>query len=268
VTNAGPRGAVETSDEWIRTRTGIRERRVADAGDRRRGHGAAAAARQALERAGIDRRRGGPDPRLHRHARPSAPLHRVRRPGAARRVATPAPTTSRPPAPASSTASRWPRATSRRPGGNGAVICTEKMSSIVDWTDRTTCVLFGDGAGAAVVPAAVRRRGILSTFMSAPTARSPSCSTARPAARGSRWMSRCSTSARTSSRWRGRRSSRPRSARCATRRSRRCGARGSPARRSTCSCRTRPTSASSSRPHATPGCRWTRSSSTSTATAT
>jgi 3-oxoacyl-[acyl-carrier-protein] synthase-3 len=48
------------------------------------------------------------------------------------------------------------------------IVCTEKMSSIVDWTDRTTCVLFGDGAGAAVVQRADESddsRGILSTFM-------------------------------------------------------------------------------------------------------
>ncbi len=36
------------------------------------------------------------------------------------------------------------------------VIGVEKLSSIVDWTDRTTCVLFGDGAGAAVVGASAR----------------------------------------------------------------------------------------------------------------
>ena len=36
---------------------------------------------------------------------------------------------------------------------NALVIGAEKLSSIVDWTDRTTCVLFGDGAGAAVLTA-------------------------------------------------------------------------------------------------------------------
>jgi 3-oxoacyl-[acyl-carrier-protein] synthase-3 len=46
------------------------------------------------------------------------------------------------------------------------LICTEKMSSIVDWTDRATCVLFGDGAGAAVIQAAEGDgRGILSGYM-------------------------------------------------------------------------------------------------------
>ena len=34
---------------------------------------------------------------------------------------------------------------------NALIVGTEKLSSILDWTDRTTCVLFGDGAGAAVL---------------------------------------------------------------------------------------------------------------------
>src|SRR5690606_26688708 len=46
------------------------------------------------------------------------------------------------------------------------LISTEKMSSIVDWTDRSTCVLFGDGAGAAVIRRGDSPRGqILSSFM-------------------------------------------------------------------------------------------------------
>lgn len=43
------------------------------------------------------------------------------------------------------------------------VIGAEKMSSITDWKDRTTCVLFGDGAGAVVVQAKETGAGILST---------------------------------------------------------------------------------------------------------
>ena len=46
------------------------------------------------------------------------------------------------------------------------VVSTEKMSAIVDWEDRSTCVLFGDGAGAAVVkPANGSDRGILSSHL-------------------------------------------------------------------------------------------------------
>jgi 3-oxoacyl-[acyl-carrier-protein] synthase-3 len=42
---------------------------------------------------------------------------------------------------------------------------SEKMSAIVDWKDRATCVLFGDGAGAVILQRARTGKGILSTFM-------------------------------------------------------------------------------------------------------
>lgn len=46
------------------------------------------------------------------------------------------------------------------------VIGAEKMSSILDWTDRTTCVLFGDGAGAVILEAQENSEsGILSTHL-------------------------------------------------------------------------------------------------------
>jgi 3-oxoacyl-[acyl-carrier-protein] synthase-3 len=45
------------------------------------------------------------------------------------------------------------------------VIGAEKLSSIVDWTDRNTCVLFGDGAGAAVLRHRGGCHGVVSTFM-------------------------------------------------------------------------------------------------------
>ncbi len=43
------------------------------------------------------------------------------------------------------------------------VIGAEKLSSVTDWQDRTTCVLFGDGAGAVVLQARETGEGILST---------------------------------------------------------------------------------------------------------
>jgi 3-oxoacyl-[acyl-carrier-protein] synthase-3 len=45
------------------------------------------------------------------------------------------------------------------------VVGAEKMSAIVDWKDRATCVLFGDGAGAAIVQRAKTGKGILSSFI-------------------------------------------------------------------------------------------------------
>ncbi len=45
------------------------------------------------------------------------------------------------------------------------VIASEKMSSIVDWKDRSTCVLFGDGAGAAILKKEKGESGILSSYL-------------------------------------------------------------------------------------------------------
>ena len=45
------------------------------------------------------------------------------------------------------------------------VVGVEKLSAITDWQDRATCVLFGDGAGAAVLKRAKHHKGILSTYV-------------------------------------------------------------------------------------------------------
>jgi 3-oxoacyl-[acyl-carrier-protein] synthase-3 len=45
------------------------------------------------------------------------------------------------------------------------VVAAEKLSRIMDWQDRATAVLFGDGAGATIVQPASGSRGILSTYM-------------------------------------------------------------------------------------------------------
>jgi 3-oxoacyl-[acyl-carrier-protein] synthase III len=165
VPNAELESLVDTNDEWIRTRTGIRERRLAD---RETGAAdmAAAAGKIALERAGLTAEdvdlillsTATPDRLLPSTACDVQALLGARNAGAydyatacsgflyglsmaeAHIVAEQAETV--------------------------LVIATEKMSSIVDWTDRSTCVLFGDGAGAAVVQKANGDgRGILSGFM-------------------------------------------------------------------------------------------------------
>jgi len=46
---------------------------------------------------------------------------------------------------------------------NVLIIGAEKLSSIIDWQDRNTCVLFGDGAGAAVLQRREGARGVLAT---------------------------------------------------------------------------------------------------------
>jgi 3-oxoacyl-[acyl-carrier-protein] synthase-3 len=45
------------------------------------------------------------------------------------------------------------------------VIGAEKLSTIVDWTDRNTCVLFGDGAGAAILRSRAGSHGVITTYM-------------------------------------------------------------------------------------------------------
>lgn len=48
---------------------------------------------------------------------------------------------------------------------NALVIGAEKLSSITDWTDRSTCVLFGDGAGAVVLKQSEDKGGLLNSFL-------------------------------------------------------------------------------------------------------
>ena len=45
------------------------------------------------------------------------------------------------------------------------IVGVEKLSGIMDWKDRSTCVLFGDGAGAAVLKRSKQHKGILSSFL-------------------------------------------------------------------------------------------------------
>ena len=47
------------------------------------------------------------------------------------------------------------------------IIGAETLSRMTDWTDRTTCILFGDGAGAAIVQASTEDRGIIASYCGA-----------------------------------------------------------------------------------------------------
>lgn len=164
VTNAELESLVDTSDEWIRTRTGIRERRLADK-DTGSADMAAAAARTAMERAGVEA--GEIDMILLSTATPDRLLPSTAcdvqallgaRNAAAYDYATAC----------SGFLYGLSMAEAHIVAGQAetVLVCaTEKMSSIVDWTDRSTCVLFGDGAGATVVKRAEDGRGILSSYM-------------------------------------------------------------------------------------------------------
>jgi len=163
VTNDDLAKRMDTSDEWIRTRTGIRERRIApdDLGAARMG---AEAGRRALEAAGVDP--GEVDVLIVSTATPDRWLPSTACDAQALMGCNNAMAFD-----VMAACSGWLYGLSvaegylaARRGEVALVIATEKMSAIVDWTDRSTCVLFGDGAGAAVLkPANGSGRGILAS---------------------------------------------------------------------------------------------------------
>jgi 3-oxoacyl-[acyl-carrier-protein] synthase III len=159
LTNADMERIVDTSDEWITARTGIKQRHVASSGETASTL-SIAAARQALERAGIE----GKDLGLIIVATVCADY------------------------PFPSTASLVQHALGARCGAfdiqaacsgflyalstahqfiaNGStkhilVVGVEVLSRVIDYTDRSTCVLFGDGAGAVVLSASNQLGGVL-----------------------------------------------------------------------------------------------------------
>jgi 3-oxoacyl-[acyl-carrier-protein] synthase-3 len=154
---------IETTDEWIVERTGIKQRHIAkteSATDL-----AAMAARSAMERAGVHPGEvdiivigtASPDRLL-----PSAAVDLQAVLGASRAAAFDVG------AACSGFIYASTVAESMIAAGNAdtaLVIGVEKLSSITDWKDRSTCVLFGDGAGAVVLKRSKHQRGILSTFL-------------------------------------------------------------------------------------------------------
>jgi 3-oxoacyl-[acyl-carrier-protein] synthase-3 len=165
VTNDDLAKRLDTSDDWIRTRTGIRERRIAakDVGAADMG---AAAARQAMERADVEP--GEVDILVLSTATPDRWLPSTACDAQARIGCTNALAFD-----VMAACSGFLYGLSVGEGyiaaGRGEValvVSSEKMSAIIDWEDRTTCVLFGDGAGAAVLKAANGNgSGILSSHL-------------------------------------------------------------------------------------------------------
>src|SRR5229473_185763 len=130
LTNADLERMVETNDEWIRTRTGIRERHIAEEG-MASSHLATEAAKTLLEKTKTDPSEidliivASVTPDMFF---PATACLVQDRSGAHRKV---------------------------------VVIGSDVMSSILDYKDRSTCVLFGDGAGAVLVEPAKDGEGIL-----------------------------------------------------------------------------------------------------------
>jgi 3-oxoacyl-[acyl-carrier-protein] synthase III len=157
---------LETSHEWIFERTGIVERRIA-APDESTCSMAVTASKQAMARAGVHAGEldaivlstATPDRLL-----PSTAVDLQAQLGATRAAAFDL----------SAACTGWLYAMTVAEGmmhsgviETALVVGAEKMSAITDWQDRSTCVLFGDGAGAVVLKRTQNggNRGILSTFM-------------------------------------------------------------------------------------------------------
>lgn len=145
---------VDTSDEWITARTGIKFRHIA-AENEKTSDLAAEAARRALDAAGLDS--GEIDLIIVATATPDMQF-----PSTATIVQQKLGITNGCPAfdvqavcagfmYALTTANAYIKSGMAK---NALVIGAETFSRIVDWNDRTTCVLFGDGAGAVVLSAA------------------------------------------------------------------------------------------------------------------
>ncbi|MGB4106198.1 MAG: beta-ketoacyl-ACP synthase III [Alphaproteobacteria bacterium] len=166
VTNADLEKKVDTSDEWIVKRTGIRERRIA-AADETTGSMAIAAGKDALANAKLEGKdidtvivaTTTPDKKF-----PAVAVNVQQALGI-------------PPGPAFDVQAVCTGFVYALGIANSfiqtgiskrvLVIGAEKMSSIVDWSDRTTCVLFADGAGAAILEANTNGdgRGVVSTHL-------------------------------------------------------------------------------------------------------
>ena len=163
LTNEDLERMVATSDEWIRERTGIRERRIAATGEACSDL-AVQAGRRALTAAGLAAT--DLDMILVATCTGDYPLpataclvqHQL---GATRAAACDLSAACCGFVYALSVADAYVKNGMR----HVLVIGSEVMSAITDWTDRNTCVLFGDGAGAVVVSASDGERGILSTHL-------------------------------------------------------------------------------------------------------
>lgn len=156
---------VDTSDEWITARTGIRERHVAAEGETT-GDLAYHAAVRALEAAGVQASEldliilGTTTPDLVFPSTACLVQHRL---GALGCPAFDVNAACSGFIYALTVADKFIRSGAAK---TALVMGSETLTRMVDWTDRTTCVLFGDGAGAVVLKADTET-GILSTHMHA-----------------------------------------------------------------------------------------------------
>lgn len=150
ITNFDLEKFVETTDEWIRTRTGICERRIASSSEKTSDL-ATVAAKNALADAGMKAididlivvATISPDSNF-----PAVACIVQKNIGATKAMAFDISAACSGYLYALTTAKQFVLSGMAR---NALVIAAEKISTLIDWKDRSTCVLFGDGAGASVI---------------------------------------------------------------------------------------------------------------------
>lgn len=166
VTNKDLESIVDTTDEWIVTRTGIRERRIID-DSMATSDMASIAAQRALEKAGLDAKEIDliivatvtGDNNV-----PSTSCIVQNNIGAVNAAAFDLG--------AACSGFIYGMITAEQFIASGIysnvlVIGAESLSKFTDWSDRNTCVLFGDGAGAAIISRVEKNHGILSQYLGA-----------------------------------------------------------------------------------------------------
>lgn len=161
LTNADLEEMVETNDEWIQSRTGIKERRILNDDDKATAFMGAEAAKEALEQRGISAEEIDtiilatvtPD-----YLFPATACLVQNKIGATNAYAFDLS------AACSGFLYALTTGTNFIESGRAEkvlVIGADKMSSIIDYTDRSTCILFGDGAGAVLLEASEDETGII-----------------------------------------------------------------------------------------------------------
>lgn len=165
LTNADLEKMVETSDDWIRDRTGIRQRHVAAAGETT-GDLALYAATHAMQAAGVEASEidmivlGTTTPDIIFPSTACLLQHRL---GANGCIAFDVNAACSGFIYALSIADKFIQSGTVK---TALVVGSETLTRMIDWSDRGTCVLFGDGAGAVVLKAD-REPGVLSTHLHA-----------------------------------------------------------------------------------------------------
>ncbi len=162
VTNFDLESIIETNDEWITTRTGIKQRHIA-AKKELTSKLAIEASKSAIKSAGLSA-----DKIDHVIVATTTPDETF--PSTACKVQTALNLGNTPAFDVQAVCSGFiyslqiaDSLIKSKKGRNILVIGAETLSKIVDWQDRRTCVLFGDGAGAVVLSASDKGGGILST---------------------------------------------------------------------------------------------------------